>query len=407
MKRAHRGSAVRRLVLDLPAASADSQALVVGPQHPLMRGAARLVLEAEGEAIVAVDVQVGLVHRGFEKEAEATPVEGVFPLVERLNYLSPLLNAVGFALALERLLDVEAQVPERARLLRVIVSELSRIGDHLTCLGMTVLSLGVSNAFFVLMDLRARLWQLLEAATGPRLGPSYVCAGGLARDVPGDWPPAVRRFGVELRRALKQIRILVDESPTFRERTVGVAVIDASQVGPWGLSGPVARASGVALDVRKDAPYLGYDAFDFEVPLGSAGDNWDRYAVRLEEVRQSLRIVEQAIARLRPGAVCAPALSLDHGEPASPSASHVWRHARLSGGLTLPAREVYRAVEGANGELGFHLVSKGGPRLAKCRVRAPSFLHAAMLARVLPGHHVADVVPTFALLNIVGGECDR
>ncbi|MDX2022085.1 MAG: NADH-quinone oxidoreductase subunit D [Deltaproteobacteria bacterium] len=399
-----------RLVLDLPSAGGDSLGLVLGPSHPVLRGSTRIVLEVEGEAIRAADVQVGLLHRGFEKEAESSPYDQTLLLVERLNYVSPLLNAAGYALAVERLLGVQADIPLRALRLRVIVGELSRIGDHLTCLGATALSLGASNAFYLMMDARARLWRLLEAAAGPRLGAPYIRLGGVARDLPDDWVSAFRAFSPGLRRIVWRVDRLLGENPMFRERTRGICAIDAATARGWGLTGPVARASGVACDVRKDAPYFAYDDYDFDVPLGEHGDNWDRYAVRMEELRQSLRIVEQAIGRLSPGPVLLddptfvpPALEVRQ--------TQVWAQAALQSlatqGPFVPAGEVYSATEAANGELGFFIVSKGGTRPVKCRVRAPSFANAAMLSHILPTHAVSDVVPTYCLFNVVGGECDR
>ncbi len=410
MKALKKRAPKRRLVLDMPAAGMDTLALVMGPDHPVLRGAVRIVLEVEGEAIAAADVQVGFSHRGFEKEAESTPYANSFALVERLNYVSPLLNAVGFALALESLLGVTQKIPERAQLVRVIVSELARVADHINCLATTALSLGVSNACHWLQRARAELWQLLEAVSGPRLGPSFIQLGGVANDLDADWPAAFHAWTPRVRRTLSHSEALLGNSPVFRERTVGVACIKPALIGAWGLSGPVARASGVAVDVRKDAPYLCYDSFDFDVPVGSHGDNWDRYALRMEEMRQSLRIVEQALKRLRPGPICyreaawsPPSKDTIKTDPSN----HLLHHAQAIFGTPMPAGQVYSAVEGANGELGFFVVSDGSARPVKCRVRSPSFMNAAVLAHVLPGHFLADVVPSYALLNIVGGECDR
>ena len=399
-----------RLVLDLPSAGGDSLGLVLGPSHPVLRGSTRIVLEVEGEAIRAADVQVGLSHRGFEKEAEASPYDATLLLVERLNYISPLLNTAGYALAVERLLGVHKEIPPRALRLRVIVSELSRIGDHLTCLGATALALGASNAFYLMMDARGRLWRLLEAVAGPRLGAPYIRLGGVARDLPDDWVSAFRAFSPGLRRIVWRVDQLLGANPMFRQRTQGICGVDKAMVRGWGLTGPVARASGIACDLRKDAPYFGYDEYDFDVPLGERGDNWDRYAVRMEEVRQSLRIVEQAIGRLSPGPV-----SLDDPAfvppPVQVRDKQLWAHASLqmlaTQGPFVPAGEVYSATEAANGELGFFIVSAGGTRPVKCRARAPSFANAAVLSHILPGHLVSDVVSSYCLFNVVGGECDR
>lgn len=400
----------QRLVMDLPEAAGDSLGLVLGPAHPVLRGSARIVLEVEGEAIRSADVQVGLLHRGFEKEAEASPYDQTLLLAERLNYVSPLLNAAGCALAIERLLGIEDKIPARARRLRVVVCELSRIADHLTCIGSTALALGASNAFFLLMDARARLWRLLESVAGPRLGPPYVRLGGVARDLPDDWVAGFRDLSPGLRQTVWRVDRLLGENPMFRERTSGVAVFAKGDVERWGVTGPMARASGVLCDVRKDRPYFGYEDFDFDVPLGQAGDNWDRYCVRMEELRQSLRIAEQAIGRLSPGPVL-----LDDARVVPPAVdlrkTQIWAQAALQAlatdGPMVPPGQIYSPVEAANGELGFFVVSDGSPRPVKFRVRSPSFANAAVLSHLLPGHFVADVVPTYCLFNIVGGECDR
>ena len=400
----------QRLVMDLPEAAGDSLGLVMGPSHPVMRGSTRIVLEVEGEAIAAADVQVGLLHRGFEKEAEASPYDQTLLLAERLNYISPLLSAAGYALTVERLLDVDDKIPLRARRLRVIACELSRIADHLTCIGATALALGASNAFFLLMDARSRLWRLLEAMAGPRLGPPYIRLGGVSRELPDDWVAGFRALSPALRQTVWRVDRMLGENPMFRERTQGVASLEKEAIARWGLTGPMARASGVLCDVRKDAPYFGYEDFDFDIPLGQVGDNWDRYQVRIEELRQSLHIVDQAIGRLSPGPVLIddPRIVPPHPDVRQ---TQVWAQAALQSfathGPQVPPGEVYRAVEAANGELGFFIVSDGGPHPVKCRVRAPSFVNAAALAHVLPGHFVADVVPTYCLFNIVGGECDR
>lgn len=400
----------QRLVMDLPEAAGDSLGLVLGPAHPVLRGSARIVLEVEGEAIRAVDVQVGLLHRGFEKEAESSPYDQTLLLAERLNYVSPLLSAAGYALAIERLLGIDEAIPIRAQRLRVVVCELSRIADHLTCVGATALSLGASNAFFLLMDARARLWRLLESVAGPRLGSPYVRLGGVKNDLPDDWVAAFRAFSPGLRQTVWRVDQLLGENPMFRERTRGVAILAKQDVQGWGITGPVARASGVLCDVRKDNPYFGYEDFEFDVPLGEVGDNWDRYCLRMEELRQSLRIADQAIGRLSPGPVIVddprivpPAVELRQ--------TQLWAQASLQSlatqGPLISRGEVYSAVESANGELGFFVVSDGSGRPKKCRVRSPSFANAAALGPLLTGHFVADVIPTYCLFNIVGGECDR
>lgn len=388
----------------------ESMPLNMGPSHPAMHGTVRMVMQVEGEKITSVDVQVGYLHRGFEKEAEHATWTQIFPYTDRLNYVSPMLNNVGYALAVEKLLDVDARVPERAQYIRVIVGEISRITDHLTCLAASAMELGAFSVFFYLIKVREWLWELLEEVSGARLTHSYLRIGGVSKDLPDGFSGKLLDILKRGRQAMADADKLLTCNRIFRDRMDGICVMTRKDALDWGLTGPVGRAAGLAYDVRKDHPYLVYDRFDFDVPVGSQGDNFDRYMVRLEEIRQSMRILEQALDKLPAGPFI-----LDDPRVVLPPKSETYNtiegmiaHFKLiMGGIPVPAGEVYSFTEAGNGELGFYLVSDGTGRPWKCRVRPPCFANTAILNKLLPGLFIADVVPTFGMINMIGGECDR
>ncbi|MBN2577151.1 MAG: NADH-quinone oxidoreductase subunit D [Deltaproteobacteria bacterium] len=392
---------------DLPT---EVMPLQMGPSHPAMHGTVRITLEVEGEKIKTADVQVGYLHRCFEKEAEYATWTQIFPYTDRLNYVSPMLNNVGYAMAVEKLLAIDTKVPERAQYIRVIVGEISRITDHLTCLAAGAMELGAFTVFFYLMKGREWLYELLEDVSGARLTHSYVRIGGVVADLPDGWPPRLRAVLGKVQSAIRDVDKLLTRNKIFRDRMDGVAVIAKEEAAGWGLTGPVARSTGLAYDVRKDHPYLVYDRFDFDVPVGSAGDNFDRYAVRLEEMFQSMRILEQALAKIPDGPIILddPRVALPEKRETYNTIEAMIAHFKLvMDGLHVPAGEIYSFSEGGNGELGFYIVSDGTGRPVKCRVRPPCFANVSILPKLLPGLFIADVVPTFGMLNMIGGECDR
>jgi NADH-quinone oxidoreductase subunit D len=321
-----------------------------------------------------------------------------------------MLNNVGYALAVEKLLDLTGKVPERAQYVRVIVGEISRITDHLTCVAAGAMELGAFTVFFYLIKAREWLYELLEEVSGARLTHSYVRIGGVVADLPEGFSAKLLAVLGKVRVAIADADTLLTRNKIFRDRMDGVGVIAKADAAGWGLTGPVARSTGLAYDVRKDHPYLVYDRLDFDVPVGSTGDNFDRYAVRLEEIAQSMRILEQALAKLPDGPVI-----IDDPRVALPSKRETYNtieamiaHFKLiMDGLHVPAGEVYSYTEGGNGELGFYIVADGSGRPWKCRVRPPCFANLAILTKVLPGLFIADVVPTFGMINMIGGECDR
>jgi NADH-quinone oxidoreductase subunit D len=409
---------VRRVVMGLKEASdleelelpSETMPLNMGPSHPAMHGTVRMVLEVEGEKIRTADIQVGYLHRCFEKESEYATYTQIFPYTDRLNYVSPMLNNVGYALAVEKLLGIDKQIPERAQYIRVIVGEISRITDHLTCLGAGAMELGAFTPFLYNIKFREWLWELLEELSGARLTHSYVRIGGVSADLTDNFAERLRDILRRGREVMVDVDKLLTRNRIFRDRMDGIGLIAKEDIAGWGITGPMARASGVPYDIRKDHPYLVYDRFDFDVPIGSVGDNFDRFAVRMEEIVQSMRILEQALEQIPQGPVLFddPRVALPAKSETYNSIEAMIAHFKLiMDGIRVPPGEVYSFTEGGNGELGFYIVSDGTGRPWKCRVRPPSFANTAILTKVLPGLFLADVVPTFGMVNMIGGECDR
>jgi len=275
--------------------------LNMGPSHPAMHGTVRMVLEVQGERISSADIQIGYLHRCFEKESEHATWTQIFPYTDRLNYISPMLNNVGYAMAVEKLLSIDKAIPERAQFIRVIVGEVSRISDHLTCLGASAMELGAFTVFLYALKAREWLFELLEEVCGARLTSSYCRIGGVAYDLPDGFDAKLRDIIERTRVVLSDISKLVERNRIFRDRMDGIGIITKEDALAYGITGPVGRSTGLAYDVRKDHPYLVYDRFDFDVPVGSVGDNFDRFAVRVEEMYQSMRILDQALKMIPPG----------------------------------------------------------------------------------------------------------
>jgi NADH-quinone oxidoreductase subunit D len=392
--------------LELPT---EPMLLNVGPAHPAMHGTVRIVMELSGEIIERCDVQVGYLHRGFEKMCERGTWTQVFPYVDRCNYVSPMLNNVGFALACEKMLGIT--VPDRCQWYRMILGELARMSDHLTCDGAMAMELGAFTPFLWMIKGREMVWEIMEEETGARLTHSFGRVGGMAA-------PPTDGFKEHTRAVVKHILTIVDEverlllgNRIFLDRLENVGVISAEDAISLGWTGPCLRATGVPYDVRKAHPYLKYGEVDFDVPVGSASDSFDRFMVRLAEMRQSARIIEQCIERMAdsgPVNVDDPRVILPPKEEVYNTIEGTIQHFKIvMEGLKLPAGEVYSYTEGGNGELGFYLVSDGSGTPHRVRIRPPCFLITAGLERVITGQMMADVVPSFGSLNMIGGECDR
>ena len=386
----------------------EGMELQMGPSHPASHGTIKFNLRLDGERIVDVDVEIGYLHRGFEKMCEQGTWNHVFPYADRLNYASPILNNVGFALAVEKLAGVTA--PERCQYIRVIGGEISRVTDHLTCLGMAANELGAISAGFYMIEAREFLYDLVEALTGARLTVTYCRLGGVMKDLPADMKARTAAALRQVRRVLADCDRLLSRNRIFLDRMTGIGALSPEEAISWGLTGPLLRACGVAYDVRKAHPYLVYDRMNFVVPTGTKGDNYDRFMVRMAELEQSMRIIEQALAEIPDGPIMVndPRFVLPPKPEVYGSIEGLMNHFKLViEGQKVPAGEVYVATEGGNGELGFYLVSDGSGRPYRVRVRPPSFYSMGAVGEMLRGYMVADIIPTFGQINMIGGECDR
>jgi NADH-quinone oxidoreductase subunit D len=382
--------------------------LQMGPSHPASHGTIKFNLKLDGERIVDCDVEVGFLHRGFEKMCEQGTWTQCFPYTDRLNYASPCINNVGFALAVESLLGVETT--ERCKYVRMIMSEVARIADHLTCLGMASSEVGATTVAFYMMEAREFLYDLIEAVTGARLTVTWCRVGGMTHDLPADFADRMKASFARLDQVLGDCDRLLSRNRVFIDRMAGVGKFSREDAISYGLTGPLLRAVGVSYDVRKAHPYLVYDRMEFEVPTGDRGDNYDRYNVRFQEMYQSKRIIEQALAALPEGPVTItdPKIVLPTKEKVYNSIEGLMNHFKLiMEGIHVPAGEVYQAVEGANGELGFYIVSDGSGRPYRVRVRPPCFLGMSALNKMLIGRMIPDIITTFGMINMIGGECDR
>ena len=387
---------------------ADLMRVQLGPSHPATHGTVRIVTDLDGETIVNADVQVGYLHRGFEKECESGFYYQAIPYTDRLNYCSALLCNVGYCLAVEKLFGVET--PPRCQFLRVIAGELSRVADHAVCIAATALEMNAFTPFIYCLELREHIWDLVNEICGARVTSNYVRIGGVSSDLPEGFAEQVGPIFKKVRQLMDDTTAMLTENPIFRGRMEGVGAIPVEQLIAYGVTGPLLRAAGVDLDLRRSAPYLIYDQLDFDVPLGSTGDNMDRYLVRVAEVEQSLRMVEQCMQMLPDGPV-------DIQNPAIrfPAKGRVYGRMEelinqfklVTEGQKPPPGEVYVGIESANGELGYFLVSDGTGKPYKCRARTPSFSNTQPLAAMVKGRLLADLVPTFDMINMIGGECDR
>jgi NADH dehydrogenase I D subunit len=387
---------------------ADLMRLQIGPSHPATHGTVRIVADLDGETIVGADVQIGYLHRGFEKECESGFYYQAIPYTDRLNYSSAILCNVGYCLAVEKLFDVET--PPRCQFIRVLAGELARIADHLLCVGAAALELSAFTPFLYCLEARELVWDLVNAVCGGRVTSNYIRIGGVSADLPDGFAEMARANLARALELLGDAEKLLTENPVFRARMEGVGRLPAEELIAYGVTGPLLRAAGVDLDLRRTAPYLIYDQLDFDVPLGTEGDNMDRYLVRVEEMRQSVRMIEQCLRMMPDGPV-----NVDDPLIRWPVKGHVFtrmeelidQFKHVTEGPKPPPGEAYVGTESANGEIGFFLVSDGSGKPYKCRCRAPSFSNVQPLARMVEGALLADLIPTFDMINMIGGECDR
>ena len=395
----------------------EKMVLNMGPSHPATHGVLRIVLELDGEIITKADPDVGYLHRGDEKIAENMTYTQFIPYTDRLDYLAPLANNVAYALAVEKLLGIEKNLPPRCQYIRVMCCELARISSHLLGLGAFGLDLGAITVFLLTFTEREKIYNLCESLTGARFTTSYTRIGGVSRDTPPGWCDAVRKFLNEVVVNLAEMETLLTRNKIWVDRTRDVGVISKADAIDYGLSGPNLRASGVEYDLRKAQPYLCYRDLQFDVPLGSVGDCYDRYLVRMEEMRQSVRILHQCLDKI-PGGFDNQArepVNVADGKIVLPAKDKVMsgmeelihQFMLVTEGMNVPPGEIYFGHENPKGELGFYINSRGGGTPYRMKIRSPSFVNLSILSRLLPGHMMSDITAILGSLDFVMGECDR
>ncbi len=380
----------------------------MGPQHPATHGVLRVLIELDGEIIVKATPFIGYLHRGVEKLAEARTYQQALTLTDRLDYTNGLSNNLAYCLACEKLLGIE--VPKRGQYIRVILAELQRIAAHLIWLGTHALDVGAMTVLFYAFRERETILQIVEHVTGARLTPSFIRPGGLAKDVPEEFEGMVKSFVAEFPKRVDEYETLLTDNIIWRKRTTNVAPLSKEDAISYSVTGPVLRASGVYYDIRKMYPYSSYDDFDFEVPMGRNGDVFDRYDVRIKEMRQSNRIIQQAVEGLPGGPVNAdaPLYVAPPKEDVQADMASLIRHFKLmEEGFAPPPGEAYGCVESPKGELGFYLVSDGSTKPFRFRIRPPSFLNLGAIPKMIEGQMIADVIAAIGSVDIVLGEIDR
>ncbi len=385
--------------------------LNMGPQHPATHGVLRVALELDGETVLRARPIIGYLHTGMEKQAEYKTYTQSIPQTDRMDYLAPMSNNLALCLAAERLLAIEA--PPRAQAVRVLLTELSRISAHCVWLGTHALDIGAMTVFFYCFRERERVLSIYDQVCGARMTASYFRVGGLAMDIPEGFLDRCQTFVDEMPAHIDEYEALLTKNPIWLARTRGVAPLSAKDALALGATGPVLRGSGVKWDLRKSQPYSGYEAYDFEIPIGTGGDAYDRYQVRVEEMRQSTRIADQAIRRLRelgPGDYRLRDYKyvLPPKEEVKTSMEALIHHFKIvAHGFFPPVGEAYHAIEAPKGELGFYFVSDGTPRPWRMKVRSPSFVNLQTIPTMIEGRLVADVITAIGSIDIVLGEVDR
>ncbi len=382
--------------------------LNMGPSHPATHGVLRLVLELDGEIITKADPDIGFLHRGDEKIAENMHYNQFVPYTDRLDYLAPLANNVAYALAVEKLMGWE--LPARGKAIRVICCEMARISSHLLGVGVFAMDVGAMSVFLYTFTEREKIYNLCEQLTGARFTTSYTRVGGQTRDMNEPFISGLKKFLKELPPIIAEVDALLSKNRIFRDRTVGLGVITKEDAISFGISGPNLRASGVDHDLRKAHPYLDYDKYDFDVPIATGGDCFDRYLVRMEEMRQSIRILNQVLADIPDGPINVgdPKNMLPNKERVLMKMEELIHHFIVATqGIDAPVGEVYFGAENPKGELGFYICSKGGGVPYRMKIRSPSFVNLSLLSKILPGHMLSDVPSILGSLDFVMGECDR
>ncbi len=398
---------LRHLVSDR-AARGETMLLNMGPQHPSTHGVLRLLLELDGEIVVNCIPDIGFLHTGVEKNMESKTYQKAEVMCDRLDYLNPIGNNLVYCMAVEKLLDLD--VPERAQVIRVILTELTRINSHLLWIGTSALDLAAMSVFLYAMREREMILDIFEMCSGQRMMTTYLRPGGLWRDVPAEFVPAVQHFLDIIPPRIVEYESMLTTNPLFLDRTRGIGVISAEDCQRWGISGPILRGAGMAFDLRKARPYSGYEQYDFEIPTRTAGDIYARYQVRVEEMRQSVRIVQQALDKLPGGPVRSknykvvppPRSEIGHSMEALIHHFKLWTE-----GFAVPKGSVYSSIESPRGELGVFMESDGGPKPYRVHFRTPSFANLQIMPLLTRKHFVADVVGIIGSVDIVLGDTDR
>jgi NADH dehydrogenase I D subunit len=386
----------------------DLMFLNLGPSHPASHGTLRAFVALDGETIAAAVTEIGYLHRGFEKTCEHRTYNQCIPYTDRLNYCSAIMNNVGFAKAVEKLLDIE--ITDRCKFIRVILSELMRIVDHCICIGTNLVDIGALSNFWFLFNKREQVYTILERLTGARLTNSYTRIGGLYRDLYDGFEEDTLAVLKDLAQAAIDVQNLIAKNRIFVDRTQGICILSPERAISYGFTGPNLRATGVPLDLRKTQPYYYYDTFDFDIALGSTGDTYDRIMIRFIEIEQSIRIIRQAIKRLPGGPI-----NVDDKRVTLPGKKDTYQNIEglinhfklIFEGVKAPIGEVYDATEAANGELGFHIVSDGSGYPYRLKCRPPCFYAFNAFHEMIEGHMVADAVATLGSINIIAGELER
>ena len=389
-------------------ATTETMTLNMGPQHPSTHGVLRLVLELDGEVITKITPHIGYLHRGVEKLSEHRTYHQILPLTDRLDYLAPMSNNLGYILAVEKLMAIE--VPERAETIRIIMTELTRLESHLVWIACHALDIGAMTVFIYAFRERETIMETYELISGARMTSNFFRVGGLSQDVPDEFVKKVSDFMDVMPGYLDQYEGLLTTNPIWLKRTVGNGVISAEDAIDFGITGPALRGSGVDWDLRRDNPYSGYEKYQFKVPVGENCDTYDRYKVRLIEMREACKIVRQGLDRLKPGPVLAdsPQVCYPPKENVYNSIEGLIHHFKIaSEGFPAPEGEVYQGVEAPKGELGFYIVSDGGNKPERMRIRPPSFVNLQAIEKMAKGSMIADLVAIIGTLDIVLGEIDR
>jgi len=389
-------------------ATTETMTLNMGPQHPSTHGVLRLVLELDGEVITKITPHIGYLHRGVEKLSEHRTYHQILPLTDRLDYLAPMSNNLGYILAVEKLMAVE--VPERAETVRVIMNELTRLESHLVWIACHALDIGAMTVFIYAFRERETIMETYELISGARMTSNFFRVGGLSQDVPDEFVKKVSDFIDVMPGYLDQYEGLLTTNPIWLKRTIGNGVISAEDAIDFGITGPALRGSGVDWDLRRDNPYSGYEKYQFQIPVGEKCDTFDRYKVRLIEMREACKIIRQGLDRLKPGPVLAdcPQVCYPPKENVYNSIEGLIHHFKIaSEGFAAPEGEVYQGVENPKGELGFYIVSDGGNKPYRLRIRPPSFVNLQAIEKMAKGAMIADLVAIIGTLDIVLGEIDR